>query len=329
MESLVGWLDANLISILNGVARGLLLFTMAVGLSLIFGLADVLNLAHGAVFLLGAYMAFQFAGDGTGFVVAVLAAVVLGVLLGGGLTAALRPISGRGHLDQALLTLGIAFVLSDIASIVWGNDFRSVPPPAFLRGSTNIVGHAYPTYRLAVIVVGLAIAGAVYALFERTQLGAVVRAAVETAVRGIPGDYNSPDVSELRRVEAYEATTWSVAGVMLATGLAGLAIAGADRVTERRRRLASLWAVGAPSGVLRRSQLFQSLLPLAVGGPLAVVIGGLIGTAYLALGGIVGRFPWSQTLVLLAIALAAAVITAVISQVGLVRRPSPELFHRE
>lgn len=179
MESLVGWLDANLISILNGVARGLLLFTMAVGLSLIFGLADVLNLAHGAVFLLGAYMAFQFAGDGTGFVVAVLAAVVLGVLLGGGLTAALRPISGRGHLDQALLTLGIAFVLSDIASFVWGNDFRSVPPPAFLRGSTNIVGHAYPTYRLAVIVVGLAIAGAVYALFERTQLGAVVRAAVE------------------------------------------------------------------------------------------------------------------------------------------------------
>jgi len=159
--------------------------------------------------------------------------------------------------------------------------------------------------------------------------GPVVRAAVETAVRGIPGDYNSPDVSELRRVEAYEATTWSVAGVMLATGLAGLAIAGADRVTERRRRLASLWAVGAPSGVLRRSQLFQSLLPLAVGGPLAVVIGGLIGTAYLALGGIVGRFPWSQTLVLLAIALAAAVITAVISQVGLVRRPSPELFHRE
>ncbi len=179
MESLVGWLDANLISILNGVARGLLLFTMAVGLSLIFGLADVLNLAHGAVFLLGAYMAFQFAGDGTGFVVAVLAAVVLGVLLGGGLTAALRPISGRGHLDQALLTLGIAFVLSDIASIVWGNDFRSVPPPAFLRGSTSVLGHAYPTYRLAVIVVGLAIAGAVYALFERTQLGAVVRAAVE------------------------------------------------------------------------------------------------------------------------------------------------------
>ena len=159
--------------------------------------------------------------------------------------------------------------------------------------------------------------------------GPVVRAAVEAAVEGISGDYNSPNVSELRRVEAYEATTWSVAGIMLATGLAGLAIAGADRVTERRRRLASLWAVGAPSGVLRRSQMLQSLLPLAVGAPLAVVIGGLIGTAYLALGGIVGRYPWSQTLVLLGIALAAAVITAVISQVGLVRRPSPDLLHRE
>lgn len=159
--------------------------------------------------------------------------------------------------------------------------------------------------------------------------GPQVRAAVETEVLGLPGEYMPEDLSELRRVEAYEATTWSVAGVMLATGLAGLAIAGADRVAERRRRLASLWAVGAPSAVLRRSQLLQSLLPLAVGAPLAVAIGGLIGSAYLYLGGIVGRFPWSQTLTLLAIALAAAVITAAVSQVGLGRRPSPDLLRRE
>lgn len=177
----VGWLDANLVSILNGVARGLLLFTLAVGLSLIFGLMDVLNLAHGALFLLGAYLGFQIAPRGAGsgwFVLAALAAAGVGALLGAGLAAAVRPLRDRGHLDQALLTLGVAFVLSDVAAIVWGSGYRSLPAPPPLRGSVEVLGHAYPTYRLAVIAVGLALAGAIYVAFERTTLGAVVRAAV-------------------------------------------------------------------------------------------------------------------------------------------------------
>lgn len=181
MEGLVSWLDANTVSMLNGVARGLLLFTMAVGLSLIFGLMDVLNLAHGAIFLLGAYIGFQFAPGGAGtalFLLAVVVAVAVGTMLGGGLAGAVRPIRSRGYLDQALLTLGLAFVLSDVTSIIWGEDYRSLPPPPFLAGSVQFFGHAYPTYRLAVIVVGLAIAVAVYLGFERTELGAVVRAAV-------------------------------------------------------------------------------------------------------------------------------------------------------
>lgn len=178
LVALPGWLDANLVSILNGLARGLLLFTMAVGLSLVFGLMDVLNLAHGALFLLGAYVAFQFAGDGAGFLVALVVAVAVGLVLGGALTVAVRPLAGRGHLDQALLTLGVALVLSDVASLLWGDDFRSVPPPPVLAGSATILGHAYPTYRLAVIAIGLAIAVAVSVLFQRTQLGAIVRAAV-------------------------------------------------------------------------------------------------------------------------------------------------------
>lgn len=181
MEVVVSWLDANTVSMLNGVARGLLLFTMAVGLSLIFGLMDVLNLAHGAIFLLGAYIGFQFAPDGAGlvaFLLAVAVAVVVGTALGGGLAGAVRPIRSRGYLDQALLTLGLAFILSDVSSIIWGDDYRSLPPPSFLAGSVELFGHAYPTYRLAVIVVGLAIAVAVYVGFERTELGAVVRAAV-------------------------------------------------------------------------------------------------------------------------------------------------------
>lgn len=181
MDVVVSWLDANTVSILNGVARGLLLFTMAVGLSLIFGLMDVLNLAHGAVFLVGAYVGFQFAPGGSGttqFLLALAIAVGVGVVLGGGLAGAVRPVHARGYLDQALLTLGLAFVLSDIASMIWGDDYRSLAPPPFLQASVGVFGHTYPIYRLAVIGLGLAIAAGVYAVFERTEAGAVVRAAV-------------------------------------------------------------------------------------------------------------------------------------------------------
>lgn len=179
MEAVFGWFDENLVSVLNGIAIGLLLFTMAVGLSLIFGLMDVLNLAHGAIYLLGSYIAYQFARDGEAFGLALAIALGAGVLLGGGLVAAVRPIAGRGHLDQALLTLGIAFVLSDAAAAIWGSDFRSVSSPAFLQGGISVLGSSYPVYRLAVIVVGIVIAASVYLVFERTRLGAIVRAAVE------------------------------------------------------------------------------------------------------------------------------------------------------
>lgn len=181
MDLVVSWLDANTVSILNGVARGLLLFTMAVGLSLIFGLMDVLNLAHGAVFLVGAYIGFQFAPDGSGvtqFLVALAIAVGVGVVLGGLLAGAVRPIQSRGYLDQALLTLGMAFIVSDIASVIWGDDYRSLAPPPFLQASVGVFGHTYPVYRLAVIGVGVVIAVAVYLVFDRTEIGAVVRAAV-------------------------------------------------------------------------------------------------------------------------------------------------------
>jgi branched-chain amino acid transport system permease protein len=173
------WFDQNLVSALNGIAIGLLLFTLAVGLSLIFGLMDVLNLAHGAIYLLGSYVAFQFARDGEGFGLAALVALGLGLLLGGGLVTAVRPIAARGHLDQALLTLGVAFVLSDAAAVIWGSDFRSVSSPTFLQGSVDVLGRSYPVYRLAVIVVGILIAAAVYVVFERTKLGAILRAAVD------------------------------------------------------------------------------------------------------------------------------------------------------
>jgi branched-chain amino acid transport system permease protein len=172
--------DQNFSSIVNGIALGMLIFVLAIGLSLIFGLLDVINLAHGSLYLLGTYLGYQLVEQqGVPFILAAVIAMVFGVFLGFVLAAALRPIRGRGHLDQVLLTLGLFFVAADLVTIIWGREFHSITPPGFLLQSTVIFGHYYPWYRLAVIVVGLVIAVATYVVFERTQLGAILRAAVE------------------------------------------------------------------------------------------------------------------------------------------------------
>jgi branched-chain amino acid transport system permease protein len=174
----MAWFDANLVSLLDGLAIGALLFMMAVGLSLIFGLMDVLNLAHGTLFLLGAYLAYQLTALHLGFVPAALIALAVGGVLGWGFSHALRPIRRRGHLDQAVLTLGIALIGAQVFSIVWGDDVYSVAAPIGMGGSMLIAGHDYPVYRLLVIGVGTVIAIGVYLIFQRTNLGATVRAAV-------------------------------------------------------------------------------------------------------------------------------------------------------
>jgi len=178
-------LGDNLITIVDGVAFGVLLFTIAVGLSLVFGIMDVLNLAHGALYLVGAYLAVQFAGDGQAgvgaFLVAGLAATLVGAAAGAGLAVMTRPLARRGHLDQALLTLGVALIIGDLLSARYGNDVQSVPPPRFLAGSVSLAGREYPSYRLAVIVAGLLLAVIVYLLVERSRVGALVRATVADA----------------------------------------------------------------------------------------------------------------------------------------------------
>ena len=179
------WLGDNLVTVVDGVAFGVLLFTIAVGLSLVFGIMDVLNLAHGALYLAGAYLAVRFVGDGQAtlgaFALAGLAAVAVGAGAGAGLALLTRPLAARGHLDQALLTLGVALIVGDLLSARFGNDVQSVPPPQFLAGSVAIGGREYPSYRLAVIAAGLAMAAVVYLLVERTRAGALVRATVADA----------------------------------------------------------------------------------------------------------------------------------------------------
>ena len=179
------WLGDNLVTVVDGVAFGVLLFTIAVGLSLVFGIMAGLNLPPGARDRAGASRAGRFVGDGQAtlgaFALAGLAAVAVGAGAGAGLALLTRPLAARGHLDQALLTLGVALIVGDLLSARFGNDVQSVPPPQFLAGGVASGGREDPSYRLAVIAAGLAMAVVVYLLVERTRAGALVRATVADA----------------------------------------------------------------------------------------------------------------------------------------------------
>jgi branched-subunit amino acid ABC-type transport system permease component len=190
---LVGWLllvplvqlavrspDTAFIQLLNGLAYSLLIFLIAAGFSLIFGMMNVINLAHGSFYMLGAYFAYSIVSrSGENFWLALLVAplgvAVVGVVLELGY---LRPVYKRGHLDQVLLTFGFAYVFSDIVRTVWGSDIRSLAYTPLLQGAVEIFGRPYPLYRFTVILFGLSMALVLWLVLERTRLGSVVRAGV-------------------------------------------------------------------------------------------------------------------------------------------------------
>ncbi|MCX5174679.1 branched-chain amino acid ABC transporter permease [Streptomyces virginiae] len=176
---MAGWLDGNLVGVVDGIAFGLLLFTIAVGLSLVFGMMDVLNLAHGTLYLAGAYTAYTLS-DGTlpGLLLALAAGALVGALGGAVLTLLTQPLARRGHLDQAVLTLGITFIVADLLAAAFGGEVLPTDPPTQLRGTVDLLGHTYPVYRLVFIAVAACLAVLVHLLFERSSLGALVRATV-------------------------------------------------------------------------------------------------------------------------------------------------------
>jgi branched-chain amino acid transport system permease protein len=168
-----------LILSINSVTLGGLLFLLSAGFSLIFGLMRIPNLTHGSMFMLGAYFGASFIARGFGFWGAALAAG-LGVALFGAIVErfVLRRLAGA-ELAQVLVTLGLSFMVADVCLMQWGGDPISVDTPAALRGSTLVFGLAFPTYRLAIILVATVIAAALWALLDRTRLGAMIRAAVD------------------------------------------------------------------------------------------------------------------------------------------------------
>jgi len=166
---------------LNGLSFGALLFILASGLSLVFGMMDVVNLAHGAFYMLGAYVALSVVQSTGSFWLAMLAApLALGVLGFVLEPLLLRRLRGR-HLDQVLLTIGVSLVIVDVIGQVWGREVRSLAAPAGLDGSVALIGGVYPVYRLFVMAFGVALAAAMAVVYRRTRIGMLIRAGVQDA----------------------------------------------------------------------------------------------------------------------------------------------------
>jgi branched-chain amino acid transport system permease protein len=168
---------------LNGLQFGLLLFLLAAGLTLVFGIMDFVNLAHGSLYMMGAYFAATFVAWTNSFVLGILLALGATLLLGIALEfIALRHLYGRDHLDQVLATFGIILFLNQGVKAVWGAAPLFVPIPPALSGSIELMpGLLYPVYRLAIIAAGLAVGGLLYVLVHHTRAGMLVRAGATNA----------------------------------------------------------------------------------------------------------------------------------------------------
>ena len=163
---------------LNGLQFGVMLFLLAAGLTLVFGIMNLVNLAHGSLYMVGAYLAatlFQWTGSFLlGFVLAIAATFVIGVLTE---VIALRTLYARDHLDQVLATFGLILFFNELIRIIWGPAAIFTPIPEFLGGNVEIIpGALYPVYRLAIIGVGLFVALGLYYVVAYTRLGMLIRA---------------------------------------------------------------------------------------------------------------------------------------------------------
>jgi branched-chain amino acid transport system permease protein len=168
-----------LIQSLNSLALGGVLFILAAGFSLIFGLMRIANLSHGAYFMLGAYVGLSLLRSGASFVVAMLVAGLAVGCLGAVVErVVLRRLAGN-PLSQVLATLGIAFIVADFCLWYWGGDPQPVSPPPLLAGAVRVFGMAFPLYRLAVLLMAIAVALLLWLLLEKTRIGMMIRASVD------------------------------------------------------------------------------------------------------------------------------------------------------
>jgi branched-chain amino acid transport system permease protein len=162
----------------NGIQFGMMLFLMAVGVTLVFGIMRVINLAHGSMFMLGGYFlaaaSTHIHSLALAFTVAVVAIAAIGVVVE---LLVLRPLYARNHLDQVLATFGLTLMFNEAVTMIWGREPLFLSIPEALDGSVNILpGVPYPTYRLAITGFSILIGGLLYLLINHTRIGALIRA---------------------------------------------------------------------------------------------------------------------------------------------------------
>ncbi len=182
------------VQLLNAIQYGMVLFLVASGLTLVFGILGVINLAHGAFYMIGAYLAYWIATYSGSFALAVAGSVAIAFVLGWLMEAVLvKRLYGRDHLAQVLLTFGVILVLDEGRQILFGKDVHSVPPPEWLAGTIQLTDNlSYSVYRLAICVFCLIVAAAIFWVIRSTKIGMIVRAGAEnremTRVLGIKSD---------------------------------------------------------------------------------------------------------------------------------------------
>lgn len=202
-------MESIAVQALQGLTFGTTLFLVAAGLSIIWGLMDILNFTHGTLYALGAYVALVFATLTGNFWLGLLAAFVIVAGLGAVMeVVALRPLFGRDPLYYFLLTFGLTFVLTEVIRIIWGDEFRGLPAPGYLEGSVNL-GITFPIYRLFVIGASIVVAVAIWLLLTRTSFGLLLRAGTQNP--------------EMVNVLGINIRTIYTLGFALGSGLAALA----------------------------------------------------------------------------------------------------------
>ncbi|MEM7408293.1 MAG: branched-chain amino acid ABC transporter permease [Pseudomonadota bacterium] len=255
---------------LNGIQSGVFLFLIAAGLTLVFGIMNLVNLAHGSLYMLGAYAgATAFAASGS-FLVAILVSIPAMMLAGVIIeVVALRTLYDRDHMDQVLATFGLILFFNELVRIIWGPESQPMPIPEALSGHVELLpGVPYPEFRIAIIVVGLLVAASLYVLISKTRIGMLIRAgASNRAMAGALG-VNIPLLYTL--VFGLGAVLAGLSGVMAGPLLAVEPGMGEDMLV-RSFVVIVIGGIGSIRGALVASILVgivetlgRSLLPLAL-----------------------------------------------------------------
>ena len=247
---------------LNGLQFGLMLFLIAAGLTLVFGIMDMVNLAHGSLYMVGAYLAAAVAQASGSFLLGVLCAMLGTAVLGAAVeTLLLRHLYARSHLAQVLATFALILIANELVRMIWGAQPVMLNPPELFAGPVTVAGFQYPAYRLLIIVVGALVAALLYVVVTRTRIGMWVRAGA----------------SNREMTEALGVNVRLLFTAVFAVGAALCALAGA--------MLGPLLAVQVGMG---ESVLILAFVVIVIGG-IGSIRGALVGSLLVGLVDTLGR----------------------------------------